>query len=204
MARKKASKKRATKASKRATRKTREASPAPPGFLTVTPYLVINGAAQALDFYKKAFGATELDREPLPDGKIMHARIRIGDSIVMLSDEFPGSDMKSPASVGTSTVTLHLYTEDVDNLWQQAVAAGAKVVMPLDNQFWGERYGQLADPFGHRWSLSKRIKMSHEEMEAKRQAAMAMFAQGEHPAKEEKSEPAQVTETTETLRRWSV
>ncbi len=196
MARKKASK-------KKATRKTRETSPAPPGFRSVTPYLVINGAARALDFYKKALGAKELDREALPDGKLMHARIRIGDSIVMLSDEFEGSDMKSPTSAGTTTVTLHVYTKDVDKLWKQAVAAGAKVVMPLDNQFWGERYGQLADPFGHRWSLSKRIKMSHVEMEAKRQAAMAMFAQGEHPGKEEQSEPPKVTETTDTLRRWS-
>ena len=191
------------KASKRrAARKTRETSPAPPGFRTVTPYLVINGAAQALDFYKKAFGAKELDREPLPDGKIMHARMRIGDSIVMLSDEFPGSGLKSPASLGTSTVTLHLYTKDVDNLWQQAVAAGAKVVMPLDNQFWGERYGQLADPFGHRWSLSKRIKMSPQEMDAKRQATMAMLAQGEHSGREEQSEPVQATEPSGTLRRW--
>ncbi len=196
MARKKASK-------KKATGRTKETSAAPPGFRTVTPYLVINGAAQALDFYKKAFGAKELDREALPDGRLMHARMRIGDSTVMVSDEFPGSEMKSPTSAGTTTVTLHVYTNDVDKLWEQAVAAGARVVMPLDNQFWGERYGQLADPFGHRWSLSKRIKMSHEEMEAKRQAAMGMFAQGQHPGKQEQSESVQGTETSDGLQRWS-
>jgi PhnB protein len=89
--------------------------------------------------------------------------------------------MKSPTSAGTSTVTLHIYSKNVDRLWEQAVLAGAKVLMPLDNQFWGERYGQLADPFGHRWSISMQVKMSKEEMEAKQQAAMAMFAQGERP-----------------------
>ena len=117
----------------------------------------------------------------MPDGKILNAQIKIGDSIVMLSDEFPGSDTKSPSSLGTSTVSLHIYTKDVDKLWQRAVSAGAKITMPLDNQFWGERYGQLADPFGHRWTLSQRIKMSREEMDAKQKAAMAMFAKGEHP-----------------------
>lgn len=91
----------------------------------------------------------------MPDGKILNAEIKIGDSIVMLSDEFPGSDAKSPASLGSSTVTLHIYTKDVDKLWQKAVSAGARITMPLDNQFWGERYGQLADPFGHQWSLSR-------------------------------------------------
>ncbi len=189
---------------KRASRKPKEPPTIPPGFRTVTPYLVIKGAALALDFYRRAFGAKELDREALPDGMLMHARMKIGDSIVMLSDEFPGSDIKSPTSIGTSTVTLHLYTKEVDKLWQQAVGAGAKVMMPLDNQFWGERYGQLADPFGHRWSLSQRIKMSREEMEAKRKAAMAMFAQGEHPESKEESKPVQSTEASEGLRRWSL
>jgi PhnB protein len=155
----------------------------PPGFHTVTPYLTLNGAADALEFYKKAFEAKELARETTPDGKVIHGRVRIGDSIIMMSDEFPGSDTKSPKSIGGTTGTLHIYSKNVDSLWQRAVSAGAKVAMPLDNQFWGERYGQLVDPFGHRWSLSMRIKMSPKEMEAKRQAAMAMFAQGEHPGK---------------------
>ncbi len=190
MARKRARKK-APK--KRETRRPKQIAPVPPGFRTVTPYLVLSAGAQALEFYKKAFNAKEQQREATPDGKLVHARLKIGDSIVMLSDEFPGSDMKSPASLGTSTVTMHVYTKDVDKLWLQAVSAGARVVLPLDNQYWGERYGQLADPFGHRWSISKRIKMSPEEMESKRRAAMARFAQGEQPGQ---SEQTQLDETT--------
>lgn len=170
-------------AKKSKTKKTKEISPIPAGFHTVTPYLTLNRGTEAIEFYKKAFGAKELAREATPDGKIMHARIRIGDSIIMLSDEFPGSDTKSPESFGSTTVTLHIYSKSVDKLWQQVVSAGAKVTMPLDNQFWGERYGKLVDPFGHNWSLSMQIKMDPEEMEAKRQAAMSMFAQGEHPGK---------------------
>ena len=155
----------------------------PVGFRTVTPYLVISGAAKAIEFYKKAFNAKEVSRNELPDGRILNAQIRIGDSVVMLSEEFPGSDAKSPASLGTSTVTLHLYSKDAEKLWQQAISAGAKVTMPMEDRFWGERYGQLADPFGHRWSISKRVKMNAEEMEAKRKAAMAMFQQGQHPSR---------------------
>ena len=179
---------------KRASRRPRQVAPVPPGFRTVTPYLVLSGAARAVEFYKRAFNAKEQHREATPDGKIVHSRLKIGDSIVMLSDEFLGSGMKSPTSLGTSTVTMHLYTKDVDRLWQKAVSAGARVVMPLDNQYWGERYGQLADPFGHRWSVSKRIKMSPQEMEAKRQAAMAMFAQGEHPGSLEQTQLDQSTD----------
>ena len=155
----------------------------PVGFRTVTPYLVINGASKAIEFYKKAFDAKEVSRNALPDGRILNAQIKIGDSVVMLSEEFPGSDAKSPASLGTSTVTLHLYSKDAEKLWQQAISAGAKITMPMENQFWGERYGQLADPFGHRWSISKRVKMNAEEMEVKRKAAMAMFQQGQHPSR---------------------
>src|SRR6266852_4368483 len=110
--------------------------PVPKGFGTVTPYLAINGAAAAIDWYKKAFGAKELARQPMPDGKLMHARIRIGDSIVMLSDTFPGNGPQSPDVLGNSPVTLHIYINNVDKIWQQAVDAGAKVTMPLDNQFW--------------------------------------------------------------------
>jgi len=155
----------------------------PVGFRTVTPYLVISGASKAIEFYKKAFNAKEVSRNALPDGRILNAQIRIGDSVVMLSEEFPGSDAKSPASLGTSTVTLHVYSKDAEKLWQQAISAGAKITMPMEDQFWGERYGQLADPFGHRWSISKRVKMNAEEMEAKRKAAMAMFQQGQHPSR---------------------
>ncbi len=170
----------------RAKRKARAGfSPIPAGFRTVTPYLAIDGAARALEFYKNAFGAKELTREATPDGKIVHATIRIGDSLVMMSDIFPGAMTKSPLELGTSPVTLHVYTKDVDGMWNRAVSAGAKVVMPLDNQYWGDRYGQLVDPFGHHWSLSMRVKMSKEEMEAKRKEAMAMFSQDEHPQKQD-------------------
>ena len=160
---------------------TERKSSIPEGFGTVTPYLTVNGAAQAIEFYKNAFGAKEVSRSPLPDGKILNAILKIGDSMVMLSDEFPGSQTRAPTSIGTTTVALHIYSEDVDKLWEQALAAGARMVMPLDNQFWGERYGQVDDPFGHRFSISMRVEMKPEEMEAKRQAAMAVFAQGQHP-----------------------
>lgn len=157
----------------------------PPGFRTVTPYSTVQGGAEAIEFYKKAFGAKELARETMPDGKILHARIKIGDSIVMVLDELPDSSTKSPASLGGTAGTLHIYSKNVDKIWQQAVSAGAKIVMPLENQFWGERYGQIADPFGHQWSLSMQIKMSTQEMESKRKAAMSMFAREEHPGKTE-------------------
>jgi PhnB protein len=163
--------------------KSKPIAPIPSGFCTVTPYLAIKGAAKAIEFYKKAFGAKELSRNILPDGRILNAQIKIGDSIVMLSEEFPGSDVKSPASIGTSTVTLHVYSKDAEKLWQRALSSGAKITMPMEDQFWGERYGQLTDPFGHHWSISKRIKMSPEEMETKRTAAFASFEQGKHPDK---------------------
>ncbi|MGI0080070.1 MAG: VOC family protein [Nitrososphaerales archaeon] len=165
----------------RTRRKTKSVKPIPTGFRTVTAYLVVNNGSGAIDFYKRAFGAKELTKNATPDGKIMNSQIKIGDSIVMISDEFPGSNTKSPSSLGTSTVTLHLYTKNVDKLWAQAVSSGASVAMALENQFWGERYGQLVDPFGHHWSLSQRIKMSPKEMEEKQKAAMAMFAQAEPP-----------------------
>ena len=117
----------------------------------------------------------------MPDGKILNAQIKINDSILMLSDEFPGSGVKSPSTLGSSTVTIHVYTKDVDKLWQRAISAGAKTIMPLGNQFWGERYGQLSDPFGHRWSISSRIAMSPEESESKRKAAMVLFSRGNTP-----------------------
>jgi PhnB protein len=182
------SKSKKAKAKKAATSKK---APIPPGFRTVTPYLVINGAAEAIDWYKKAFNAKELSRQAVPDGKLMHARIRIGDSIVMLSDYFPGGNAKSPDALGSSPVTLHIYINNVDKLWQQAVDAGAKVSMPIDNTFWGERYGQLTDPYGHHWSLSQQINMTKKEKDEKQKQAMAMFAQGEHPSRTEEPQIAQ-------------
>ena len=150
---------------------------------TVVTYLAIDGAAKALEFYKNAFGAKELTRQATPDGKIIHASMKIGNTTVMMSDIFPGSDAKSPLELGTSPVTLHINSDDVDTLWNRALAAGAKVSMPLENQFWGDRYGQLIDPFGHHWSMSMKAKMSKEEMEAKQKEAMGMFAQNEHPTR---------------------
>lgn len=175
-----------SKRSKKA-KKPAKLTPIPPGFGTVTPYLVINGASQAIEFYKKAFSAKELDRQALPDGKLMHARLKIGDSMVMMSDEMQGSDTKAPSTLGSSTVMLHIYAKNVDKMFQQAIDAGAKVTMPIDNQFWGERYGQLQDPFGHRWSISQRIKMSPKEMKEKQEQAMSMFAQGEHPERRQEA-----------------
>ena len=183
-----------TKKSKKAKKskpKKAKVDPIPKGFRTVTPYLSINGAAAAIDWYKKAFGAKELFRDPTPDGKLMHARIRIGDSIVMMSDVFPGANAQGPDTLGKSPVTLHVYVKNVDKLWHQAVDAGAKVTMPLDNQFWGERYGQLTDPFGHHWSLSEQIKMSKAEKDEKQKQAMAMFSQGQRPEAPEQTAPAQ-------------
>jgi len=158
--------------------------PVPRGFGTVTPYLGVAGAAEAIEFYKKAFGAKEIMRNPGPDGKIMHARIRIGDSLVMVSDHYGAPEGGPAEPTATTTTTLHIYTKDVDSMWAKAVAAGAKVDMPLDDTFWGERYGQLIDPFGHRWSLSMQVKMSKEEKAAKQKEAMAMMAAGEHPGRE--------------------
>ena len=165
--------------------KSKKFEPVPKAFHTVTPYLAINGAAEAIEWYKKAFNAKELEREQGPDGKLIHGRIQIGDSIIMLSDIFPGAIHKDPRELGAASVTLHVYSKNVDALWKKAVEAGAKVNMQLDDMFWGERYGQLTDPFGHAWSLSMRIQMSPKEMERKRQEAMKMFEQGQHPGHDE-------------------
>ena len=155
--------------------------PIPHGEHSVTPYLTVNNGSKAIDFYKRAFNAEDLFRETMPDGKILHARMRIGDSIVRLSDEFTGSSHRSPASLGATTVTLHIYTENVDGLWQQAVQAGAKVVLPLDNQFWGERYGMLVDPFGHQWSMSMAIKIESRGDGSKAQSCNVYVFEGRAP-----------------------
>jgi len=155
----------------------------PRGFHTITPSLAVAGGVAAMEFYKKAFGAKELVREVTPSGKLVHGRLKIGDSMVLLSDVFRGSDRSAPTSVETTTVTLHIYTIDVETLWNRAVDAGAKVTMPLNDMYWGERYGHLVDPFGHHWSLSMPIRLSRAAREAKRQEAMRAFSQGEHPDK---------------------
>ncbi|HYB04622.1 MAG TPA: VOC family protein [Nitrososphaerales archaeon] len=180
------------KTKKSSRKKSKAVTPIPKGFHSLTPYLTVINGSEAIEFYKRAFGAKEMLRHATPDGKILNAQLKIGDSMLLLSDEFPGSDVRSPLTAGTSTVTIHVYTKDVDKLWEQAIAAGARVIMPLNNQFWGERYGQLADPFGHRWSLSQQVKMSKEEMRALEKASMEMFSQGEHPGKQQESPPVGV------------
>jgi PhnB protein len=141
--------------------------PIPEGMHSVTPHLVCAGAADAIEFYKKAFNAVEQARLPAPGGKLAHAAVTIGDSHVMLVDEFPEMGAKGPNSLQGSPVTLHLYVEDADAAMAQAVAAGAKVIMPLADTFWGDRYGQVEDPFGHRWSLATHMRdVSPEEIQA--------------------------------------
>ena len=148
--------------------------PIPEGHNSVSPYLVVNGAAKALDFYTKAFGATEIMRFDTPDGKIGHAEIRIGDTVVMLADEHPDHDAHAPRKFGGSPVGLHLYLEDVDAVWSRATAAGAKVKQPLANQFYGDRNGALEDPFGHRWHLSTHVEdVSAEEIGRRMKTMMA-------------------------------
>jgi uncharacterized glyoxalase superfamily protein PhnB len=147
----------------------------PKGHHTVTPSLFVAGAAKAIDFYKKALGAEELMRFPAPDGKIMHAELRIGDSIIMLADEMPDQGGRSPKSIGGTPVSFFVYGENVDAAWQRAVDAGAKPIVPLDDQFWGDRTGCLEDPFGHQWWLAQHIKdMTPEEL---RKAGETFFSQ---------------------------
>lgn len=129
-------------------------SPIPPGMHSITPHLVCAGAAEAIDFYVKAFGAVEGGRLPGPSGKLMHAQVRIGDSALMLVDEMPEWGALGPKALNGSPVTIHLYVDDVDAAFEKAVAAGAEVTMPVADMFWGDRYGQVRDPFGHKWSLA--------------------------------------------------
>jgi PhnB protein len=145
---------------------TSSVKPVPEDMHTITPHLICAGAADAIEFYKKAFSAVELGRIPGPDGKLIHAAIKIGDSVLMLVDEFPEWGSLGPKSLKGSSVTIHLYVEDVDALVEQAVRAGAKITMPLDDMFWGDRYGKLQDPFGHDWSVATHIRdVSTEEMQ---------------------------------------
>jgi PhnB protein len=148
------------------------AKPIPDGHQTASPYLIVKGAADALAFYATAFGATELFRHTAPDGRVGHAEIRIGDSIIMLADEHPELDARGPHSYGGSPVSIHLYVEDVDRLAHQAIAAGAKVRKPVQDQFYGDRNGTIEDPFGHVWHISTHIEdVSAEELD-RRVAAM--------------------------------
>jgi len=150
----------------------------PEGYHTVTPYLIVNGAASAIEFYKKAFGATELVRMAGPDGKIGHAEIKIGNSPIMLADEVPQMGYRGPQALGGSPVGILLYVEDVDKMAGQAIAAGAKVERPVQDQFYGDRSGTFADPFGHRWTIATHKEdVSSQEMK-KRVAAQHGKASG--------------------------
>ncbi len=149
--------------------------PVPEGFRTVTPHLVIDGASRAIDFYVAAFGAHEVSRHEM-QGKLMHAAIRIGDSMLMLADEFPEQGCIGPDPERPSPVTVHLFVDDVDALFKRATDAGAQVVMPLADMFWGDRYAIVRDPFGHSWSIATRIEnVPHDEMQ-RRLEAMANAA----------------------------
>lgn len=138
---------------------TKKVKPIPEGFHTVTPYLNLNNAAEAIKFYKDAFGAKEVEMNYGPEGKIMHSVIKIGDSLIMISDIFPeySCGISDPHSLKGTTAMFHIYVEDVDSAFNKAIKAGGKVKMPVEDMFWGERYGQLEDPFGHLWSISTHI-----------------------------------------------
>jgi PhnB protein len=152
--------------------------PIPDGYHTVTPYLYIKGAAGAIEFYKKAFGATEFFRMPMPDGMIAHAEIRVGNSMVMLADENPAMGARSPQTLGGTSSSIMLYVEDVDAQVPKAVAAGAKVLRPLKDQFYGDRSATLEDPYGHVWTIgTHKEDVSSEEMARRAAAAMKQHAQ---------------------------
>ncbi|MBI1747544.1 MAG: VOC family protein [Acidobacteria bacterium] len=157
---------------------TTKVKPIPEGYHTITPYIVVRDAARAIDFYKRAFGALELMRSLSPDGKsIMHAELKIGDSIFMLNDEFPAWKVLSPESLGGSSTTLYLYVADADATYNQAVAAGATVAMPIMDAFWGDRCGQIVDPFGHKWSVAThKLDLTPEEIHKAGAVAMAQMS----------------------------
>jgi PhnB protein len=152
-------------------------NPIPKGYHSVQPYLTLNDTARAIEFYKRAFGAQEVMRMDGPNGKIGHAEIKIGDSVVMLTDEMPGMGTRSPQSLGGTTSAVMIYVDNADTVFNQAVAAGAQVEMPLADMFWGDRYGRLKDPFGHSWSVATHIEdVAPAEMSKRMQEAMSKSA----------------------------
>lgn len=155
-----------------------QVKPIPQGYRSVTPYLTVTDGARALDFYKRAFGAQEVMRMEGPGGKIGHAEIKIGDSMIMLADEMPGGGCRSPQSLGGTTGGIFLYVENADGFFNQAVSAGAQVEAPLADMFWGDRYGRLKDPFGHSWSVATHIEdVAPAEMSKRMQEAIAKMGQ---------------------------
>jgi uncharacterized glyoxalase superfamily protein PhnB len=153
-------------------------TPIPEGFHTITPSLIVNDAASALEFYKSALGAEVLIRMPTPDGsKIMHSSLRVGNSIFFVTDEFPGMSQKSATSLGGTAVSLNLYVDDADAAFDRAVQAGATVLMPVAEMFWGDRFGTVADPFGHVWSFATQVKQP--TLEEVMEGAKAAFGSAE-------------------------
>jgi PhnB protein len=153
-------------------------TPIPKGYHTVTPTLTVRNAAEAIEFYKKALGAEEVMRYASPDGKISHAELKIGDSIVFLGDEYPEMGNKSPQSLGGTSGGLYLYVEDVDKAFQRAVSAGGKTKMPVTDMFWGDRYGQFIDPYGHVWGISTRKEdLTEQEMSVRAKDFYAQMEQ---------------------------
>jgi len=151
--------------------------PVPEGYRTATPYLIIRGAAAAIEFYQRAFGATELLRMADPQGRVGHAEIKIGDSVIMLADEHPAMGYRGPRSLGGSSVSILLYLEDVDSVFERAVKAGARALRPVTDQFYGDRSGTLEDPFGHVWTVATHVEdVPPEEMRRRAEAAMRSAA----------------------------
>ena len=144
------------------------AKPIPEGYTSITPYLTVDDGKQAIEFYKRAFGATERGTMAGPDGKVAHAELQIGDSVVMLSDRFPQSSCRTPKELDGTTVAVFLFVEDVDEVVRTAADAGATVDMEPADQFWGDRLGQVTDPFGHVWQIATRVEeLTSEEIEAR-------------------------------------
>ena len=153
------------------------AKPIPEGYHTLTPYLAVENAAEAIEFYKRAFGASEHMRMPGPNGTIAHAEIRIGDSLVMLSDPFPQSSVRPPKQLGGTSASLFMYVEDVDAVFKRAVDAGATVTTEVADQFWGDRFGSVTDPYGHLWSIATHVEdLTEQEIAERSEAAMAAMS----------------------------
>ena len=151
--------------------------PIPEGYRTVTPYLSVDDAKKAIEFYKRAFGAKERARMAGPNDMIAHAELEIGDSVIMLADAFPQASVRPPKELGGTTGALFMYVEDVDEIVQQAIDAGATVTMPVEDQFWGDRFGKVADPFGHEWQIATHVEdLTPEEIARRGQEAMAAIS----------------------------